>query len=432
VPADRGADWISVGEARRIVLEAVAPLPAEQRALLDSLGCILAEDIDSPLDLPLWDNSAMDGFAARSTDVAGASEAEPRVLRVVDDVPAGSFPVRPVGPGEACRIRTGAPVPEGADSVIRVEHTDGGREIGTAGARVAIHSEADAGRNIRSRAEDLRRGTRVLSAGTRLRAAEIGTAASMGRSRLSVVRTPRVAVLTSGNELVDLDGFAEVLAGRRIVSSNSYSLAAQLREAGAEVRDLGIAPDEPARIREHLERARGCDALITSAGISVGEHDHMRAVLEELGAEVAFWRVRMRPGSPFAFGRIAGLGGIPWFGLPGNPVSSMVTFEVFARPALLRLAGHRAVFHATRRVVLRDRYPAVPGLVHFARARLHTEPDGTLAATLTGAQGSGILTSMAAADALLVVPEAAAGAAPGDTLTALLLGGAPLTETVDL
>jgi molybdopterin molybdotransferase len=422
----RKADWVSVAEALEIILGSVVPLPPERRPLLEALGAALAEEVRATLDLPPWDNSAMDGFAARAADVEGASEAAPRELRVVDDVPAGSFPSRALGAGEACRVMTGAPVPEGADSVIRVEHTDGGSEIGMPGGRVRVLSDADAGRNIRRRGEDLRQDDVVLRVGTRLRAAEIGVAASVGRSRLTVVRRPRVAILASGDELVDLDGFAEVSAGRRIISSNSYSLAAQLREAGLEVRDLGIAPDEPRSIRRHLEAARGCDALITSAGISVGEHDHMHTVLEELGVEVAFWRVKMRPGSPFAFGRVTGLGGIPWFGLPGNPVSSMVTCEVFARPALLRMAGHTAVFPPVTRVRLRGDYPAPSGLTHFPRARLHREPDGAVVATLTGAQGSGILTSMAAADALLIVPETRAGAADGDRLTALLLGGQPL------
>jgi molybdopterin molybdotransferase len=424
--SERKADWVGVAEARRIILDSVAPLPPERRGLLDALGGVLAEEIRSPIDLPPWDNSAMDGFAVRAVDVEGASAESPRALRVVDDVAAGGFPSRPLGSGEACRVMTGAPVPEGADSVIRVEHTDGGEEIGTSEGRVRVRSDADTDRNIRRRGEDLRAGDLVLRAGTRLRAAEVGVAASLGRSRLSVVRHPRVAILASGDELVDLDGFADVLAGRRIVSSNSYTLAAQLREIDAEVRDLGLAPDDPARIREHLEAARGCDVLITTAGISVGEHDHMRAVLEGLGVEVAFWRVRMRPGSPVAFGRVAGLGGIPWFGLPGNPVSSMVTFEVLARPALLRMAGHSAVFAPTAPATLRGSYPTAPGLTHFARARLHREPDGTVAATLTGAQGSGILTSMAAADALLVIPEAQPGADDGNTLTALRLGGFPL------
>ncbi len=428
MPPEARADWVSAAAAREGVLSGVSPLPAERAALLAALGRVLAEDVVSPLDLPPWDNSAMDGFAVRAEDVRGASEAAPRELEVIEDVPAGAFPALPLRRGTAARVMTGAPVPEGADGVIRVEHTDGGTEIGTARGRVRIRSDDDAGRNVRARAEDLRRGELVLPRGSLLRAAEVGVAASLGRSQLSVVRRPVVGILASGDELVDVDGFSEALAGRRIVSSNSYALAAQAAEAGAEARILGIAADAPRSLREHLERARGCDALITSAGISVGEHDHVRDVLREMQLEVAFWRVRMRPGSPFAFGRIGGLGGIPWFGLPGNPVSSMVTFELFVRPALLRMAGRSAVFAPSLRVWLEEDYDARPGLTQFVRARLRRRDDGETGATLTGAQGSNLLTSMSRANALLVVPEDRAGAAAGETLAALVLGGAPLAE----
>lgn len=422
------ADWLSVAEARSVILASADRLPAERRPLLDCLGHVLATEIRAPLDLPRWDNSAMDGFAARAEDVRGASEASPRELRVIDDIPAGSFPARPIGRGEASRVMTGAPVPERADSVIRVEHTDGATEVGTPQGRVQVRSDADAGRNIRLRGEDVRTGDLVLRPGIVLRAGELGVAASLGHAHLHVVRRPRVAILTSGDELVDLDGFDQVLAGRRIVSSNSYSLSAQLRETGAEVKNLGIARDDPQSVRRLLEAAHGCDVLITSAGVSVGEHDYMRHVLQEMGLEAAFWRVRMKPGSPVAFGRVQQLGGIPWFGLPGNPVSSVVTFEVLVRPALLRMAGRSAVFHPTMKVRLRGGYPARPGLTHFLRARLSRESDGSTTAILAGAQGSGILTSLVEADAFVVVPETAPGAAEGDVLSAILLGGSPPCE----
>jgi molybdopterin molybdotransferase len=250
-------------------------------------------------------------------------------------------------------------------------------------------------------------------------------AASVGRSHLAVIRRPRVAILASGDELVDVSEFTEVLAGRRIVSSNSYALAAQLLESGMEPVLLGIARDDPDELRRHLQKAKGCDAVISSAGVSVGEHDHLRDVVRSLDTRIAFWRVRMRPGSPFVFGQIGALGGIPWFGLPGNPVSTMVTFEVFVRPALLRMAGHRAVFARTVDVRFRDTYPAKAGLTHFVRARLDAASGE---ASLTGSQSSGVLSSMSAADALLVVPEDRPGALPGDVLPAVVLGGAPLQE----
>jgi molybdopterin molybdotransferase len=237
-----------------------------------------------------------------------------------------------------------------------------------------------------------------------------------------------VGIVTSGDELVEVDGFAAVLEGRKIVSSNGTALAAQLAESGMEGRLLGIAADTPASLREHLERARGCDVLLTSAGISVGEHDHVHAVLEAMGVEVDFWRVRMRPGSPLAFGRVGALGGIPWFGLPGNPVSSMVTFELFVRPALLRMSGHRAVFPPVVDARPAKGVARAPGLTQFLRVRLATEADGTRRATPTGPQGSGILTSMAAAEALLVVEGAEEGARD-EPLPAVVLGGRPLRET---
>jgi molybdopterin molybdotransferase len=423
--ADR-ADWLSAGEALRRIVAGMEPLGTETRPLLAALGSVLAEDVAAPVDLPPWDNSAMDGFAVRSADVAGASAGRPVVLRVVDDVPAGSFPARALERGEAARVMTGAPVPAGADGVVRVEHTDGGSAIGTPEGRVSILSDADAGKNVRPRGEDVRAGATVLRAGTVLRAPDLAVAASLGKARLAVHRRPLVAIATSGDELVDVDGYGEVLAGRKIVNSNSYALAAQLAESGIEARVLGIARDTREGLRALLEGARGCDALVTSAGVSVGEHDHVRAVMEELETRVEFWRVRIRPGSALAFGRAGALGGIPWFGLPGNPVSTMVTFELFVRPALLRMCGRERIYQPTVEAVLRDRIGARGELVHVPRLRLERE-DGTTFARLTGAQGSGIATSMAAADALGIVP-AGAQLEAGDAVRAIVLGGAPLVD----
>jgi molybdopterin molybdotransferase len=425
--ADRVADWISGGEALRRMVDGVHRLSAEVRPLLDALGRVLAEDVISPVDLPPWDNSAMDGFAVRSGDVRGASASSPVTLRVVDDVPAGHFAARPAGPGEAIRIMTGAPVPEGADGVVRVEHTDGGVAIGTAEGRVAIRSDADAGRNVRPRGEDVRAGSTVLRAGHVLTPGALAVAAGAGRDSLPVIRRPRVAILASGDELVTVADFDQVLAGRRIVSTNSYALAAQLAEAGMEAVVLGIARDTRASLREHLAAAAGCDALITTAGISVGEHDHVVAALEELRTEVAFWRVRIRPGSAMAFGRVAGLGGIPWFGLPGNPVSTMATFALFVRPALLRMAGHARVHLPTIQATFDATYAARGELMNFPRVRLRRMAEDAFAATLTGGQGSGMASSMAAADGLAIV-AAGREARPGDPVRVVLLAGAPLTE----
>jgi molybdopterin molybdotransferase len=427
MPAERAADWLSAAQALAAILGGVRPLAAEERPLLDALGFALAEDVASPVDLPPWDNSAMDGFAGRAADVRGASADAPRVLRVVDDVPAGHFATRPVEAGEAIRIMTGAPVPRGADGVVRVEHTDGGSGIGTTEGAVRILSDADAGKNVRPRGEDVRTGDVVLRAGTVLRAPELAVASAVGRARLPVIRRPVVAVLASGDELVPVEEFDQVRAGRRIVSTNTYALAAQLAEIGMEARVLGIARDTPQSLREHLERAAGCDAVITTAGISVGEHDHVVHALTEMQTEVEFWRVRIRPGSAMAFGHVGALGGIPWFGLPGNPVSTMVTFELFVRPALLRMCGRARIHLPTVDAVMRDRYSARGTMMHFPRVRLAREADGGWSARLTGAQGSGVATSMAAADALAIVP-AGTEVIPGDLIHAAVLGGAPLVE----
>lgn len=417
--AERRADWLSVKEARTAIMQSVAALPLEMVPLLSAAGRVLGEPITSPVDLPPWDSSAMDGYAVLGADAAGASDARPVSLRMLEDIPAGGFPTRPLRRGFATRVMTGAPVPEGTDSVIRVEHT------GAADAEsVSIVRDDDVGRNVRRRGEDLRSGDEVLAGGAVLGAGAIGAAAAVGRSQLRVHRRPRVALASSGDELVEVDGFSEVLAGRRIVASNGYALAAQLGEAGAEVRSLGIARDDPDHLRERLLDARGCDALVTTAGISVGAHDHTRDVLESLGARVAFWRVRMKPGSPLAFGTIDALGGIPWFGLPGNPVSAMVTFELFVRPALLRMAGHRAVYRPVVRARLEEGFETRASLTHFLRARMQRDRDGW-SASLTGAQGSNLLTSMVAADALVVIPEGIASVPAGGEVNAVLLGGAP-------
>jgi molybdopterin molybdotransferase len=396
--------------ARRIVAE-VRPQPALRVPLDDALDSVLAEDVISPLDIPAWANSAMDGYATRSADVRGASTERPVRLRVVEHIPAGSFPARTVGPGEAARIFTGAPVPEGADSVIRQEDTDQGAET------VTIVDDRDVGVNVRPVGEDIRRGATVLTAGTSLGPAGLGVLASLAVAHPLVHRRPRVAILGSGDEVVDVDQPEEILSGRKIASSNTHALVALVRRAGGEPVNLGIARDTPQSLREHLDRARDCDLLITSAGISVGEHDYVRQVLAELGAEQRFWRLRMRPGAPVGFGLVHG---IPWIGLPGNPVSTMVTFELFARPAIRKMCGHARPFRRAVAVRLAEPVRLKPRLQHFLRAVLTPGAEAPMA-RLTGPQGSGVLTSMLLADALLVVPEGQFETPAGATLPALVL-----------
>jgi molybdopterin molybdotransferase len=372
---------------------------------------VLAEDVVSRLDIPAWTNSAMDGYAARGQDVRGATESRPVRLRVIEHLPAGKFPTRAIGPGECARIFTGAPLPEGSDSVIRQEDTDTGAET------VTIIKDRDIGVNIRRAGEDITKGSTVLTAGTQLGPAQLGVLASLAVAHPLVYRRPRVAILGSGDEIVDLDQPEEILSGRKIASSNTHTLVALVREAGGEPVNLGIAADDPASLRDHLSRATDCDLLVTSAGISVGEHDYMRSVMEEMGGELRFWKLRMRPGAPVGFGILRRL---PWIGLPGNPVSTMVTFELFVRPAIRKMMGQRLPFR--RAVAVRAAEPILvkPKLQHFLRAIVSQGTDGP-EARLTGPQGSGILTSMTRANALLVIPEGQFETPLGATVQALIL-----------
>lgn len=414
----------SVREAAERIVAGVHPLPVERVPLLDALGRVLATTVTAPLTLPAWDNAAMDGYAVRAADVATARPTAPVSLRVLETVAAGAFPTHTVRPGTATRIMTGAPIPEGADSVVRVEDTDGGID------EVSIRESRDAGRNVRPRGEDIAAGAVVLERGAALGPAQLGVLASVGASAVDVHRRPRVAYFGSGDEVVDLDRFSEALEGRKVITSNSYTLHAMIRAAGGVPLNLGIAPDDPAALRERFERSMGSDLLVTSAGISAGQYDYVRDVLADLGVQLDVWKVRMRPGAPLGFGRLRGM---PWVGLPGNPVSTMVTFELFVRPLIRRMLGHARIFRRPVTVVLEEPVTISAKLTHFLRAIVSVRDDGALGARLTGPQGSGILTSMARANALLIVPEDRPRVAGGETLHALLLTeDAHLAEQVAL
>jgi molybdopterin molybdotransferase len=413
----READWIGVADAIARGLDAVATLEAEDVPLEEALGRVLAERAVSTVHQPPWDNSAMDGYAARADDVAPATAEAPVRLRVVDQVPAGGFPSRPIGPGEAAKIMTGAPTPEGADSVVRVEHTDAGDDV------VGIRQASDAGRNIRRRGEDLAEGDVALEAGTLIGPAEMGVLASIGAARPAVRRRPVVAILSNGDELAGIDELDQVRAGRKIINSNSYSLAGAVAAMGAVPRLLGIARDDVADIRAHIEAALDADAMVTTAGAAVGEHDHIKDALEGLGYQLDFWRVRMRPGSPASLGRIPrdGAPALPVWGLPGNPVSALVTFMVLVRPPLRRMMGRSEIHDAVIAVEAAERIRSKPDKTHFQRVIL--DPGDPLPrARPTGPQGSGILTSMTRADALVVIPEGRTGLDPGERASALPLG----------
>jgi molybdopterin molybdotransferase len=376
----------------------------------DALDRVLAEEVRSPLALPPWDNASMDGYAVRGADVRGASPTNAKLLRVVETIAAGSTVTRVLGAGEAMRIMTGAPVPRGADSVVRVEDTDAGE------SEVRVTGDRDVMRNVRPRGEDLVEGDCAVSAGTALQPAHLGLLVSVGCSEVRVYRRPRVAVLASGDELVDVDRFDEVLSGAKIVSSNSYALEAAVRQAGAVPISLGFVGDDPVALRERLAGC-DCDLLLTTGGVSVGAYDYTRSVLADLGLSLRFWRVRIRPGAPVGFGM---LHGTPWLGLPGNPVSTLVTFELFARPAIRKMLGHSLLHRRTVRVRAAEAITISAPLVHFLRAQVEPREDGYVA-RLTGPQGSGLLSSMARGNALLVVPAERSRIESGELVDALLL-----------
>lgn len=412
----RDADWLSVRDAVERGLAAVSPLALETIRVEESLGRVLGEDARSPVHQPPWDNSAMDGYAARAEDLAGATAEAPVRLRVVDEIPAGGFPTHPIGPGQAAKIMTGAPTPEGADSVVRVEHTDASSDV------VEIRRSSDAGRNIRRRAEDLAVGAVAVEGGVVLGPAEMGVLAIVGEARPRVRRRPVVAILSNGDELATLDEFDQVLAGRKIINSNSYSLAGAVSAAGGVPRLLGIARDDVADIRAKIEDGLDADMLVTTAGAAVGEHDRIKDALDSLGYQLEFWRVRMRPGSPASLGRIPRPGAphLPVWGLPGNPVSALLTFLVLVRPPLRRMLGRTAVHDRVIPVTAMERIASKPDKAHFHRVVLESG-DPIPGVRSAGPQGSGILTSMTRADALLVVPEGSTGVEAGERAWAMPL-----------
>ncbi len=390
---------IPLTDAVQVVLGAVKPLPPEKVSILEARGRVLAEDIRARRSLPPHDNSAMDGFAVRHQDLGPGV-----VLQVVEDIPAGATAQNTLGPGQAARIMTGAPVPPGADTVVPVEDTR------PRGDRVEILSVPGKGANIRPMGEDVEEGERVLPAGTRIRPAEVGMLASLGRSFVLVHQRPRVAVLATGDEIVDVDAGDP---GTKIINSNSYGVAAQVAEAGGVPVVLGIGRDDPEGLLEMLERAAPCDVIVTTGGVSVGDYDYVRPVLARAGVAVQFWKVAMKPGKPVVFGM---KGRVPVFGLPGNPVSALVAFEQFVRPCLLKLQGHRRVFRPVVQAVLTEEAGPVktkPGRTDLVRCRVEYR-EGAFRVVGVHHKGSGVLTTLVRANGLMVIPADSTGAKPGD------------------
>jgi molybdenum cofactor synthesis domain-containing protein len=495
-------EYLSVTDAQKCILESVKLLAAEPVMLEQSLGRVLAGDVRANRDLPPYDVSAMDGYAVRSADLTNI----PAILEVIEDIKAGDMPGKAVRTGQCARIMTGAPVPQGADAVIRVEDTRPFAE-----GKVRINAAVKPSNDVRAQGEGMRNGDVVLTAGTEITPGVIGVLATVKKAQVQVYRRPRVAILSTGNELEDMD---DPVDPNKIPNSNSYALMAQVQALGIEPDLLGIARDDPVELEEYLQRGLRFDVLLVSGGTSVGVHDYVRPTVEALGVQMKFWRVAMKPGHPVAFGVLqrningtsksveadggqdtvceafgAGLPASPhsrnlplrgnvssgpvqgagsaatqaylsdrqgsehratqraegWlqssreptglplagecavptvfvFGLPGNPVSSMVCFEQFVAPALRRMMGHERLFRRTITARLTHNVKHHPGRTEFVRVTL-AEDGGGHAVTSTGAQGSGMLLSMARADGLLVVPPQSTGLVAGAAVTVLLLDG---------
>ncbi|MFN0094674.1 MAG: gephyrin-like molybdotransferase Glp [Dehalococcoidia bacterium] len=414
---------ISVEDARERILSFFARLGTERLPALDALGQVLAEDIIAPFDIPPLDNTAMDGYAVHASDTAGASEAAPVELKVVGDLAAGYIMARHVGQGEAVRIMTGAPMPPGADSVVPFEETDeplrepNERPVKT--GRVRVMQAADVGNNIRRRGEDQQAGMPVIPAGRVIRPSEVGVLASMGISEVSVYRRPVVAILSTGDEITEP---GQPLLPGRIYDANASSVAALVRSFGGIPKLLGIAKDTVEDLTERVRAGLDADMLVTSAGVSRGDFDVVKDVLAREG-NIDFWTVRMKPGKPLAFGAFRAPDGrlVPHLGLPGNPVSSMVAFELFGRPAIFTMLGRADWERPRLRVTTRDEVRNMDGRRFFARCIVAQGDDGRWYADLTGPQGSGILTSMSAANALTIIPEDVPAAYPGDEIEVMMI-----------
>lgn len=409
-------EYLTVEQALNAVLAGVSVLGEQIVPLPEALGRVLISPIVAQDNMPPFANSAMDGYALRAADIAQATSTSPTTLRVVADIAAGSAPTAAVIPGTAARIMTGAPLPPGADAVIPVEDTNEPwrNPERPLPEQIEIRRAVKAGDYVRLPGEDIEAGQTVLPAGHLIRPQEIGVLASLGVSQVAVVKRPKVGILATGDELIPVE---EPLRPGKIRNSNGYTQAAQVRAMGAVPVDLGVAADTQADVWEKLAfgLTAGVDLFISSAGVSVGAYDVVKAVLEAEG-NVGFWRVRMRPGKPLAFGTFKG---IPYLGLPGNPVSAMVSFERFARPAILKMSGRTDLERPSVRVAMQEEIHS-DGRESYIRAVVTREGEGYTAVT-TGGQGSHMMTSLVNANALVIVPEGVRHVAIGHQLTALMI-----------
>ena len=418
------ADMLPVEEALARILALCEVMPPERRPIDEAGGQVLAEDVVAPFDLPPLDNTAMDGYAVQAASTSGAGAARPLRLRVRGELAAGYLFEGSVGAGEAVRIMTGAPVPAGADSIVPFEETDeeGLRAPGqaqAAPAEVGVLKEAKPGANIRRRGEDVRRGARILEAGAVLRAAQIGVLASMGIADAVVIRRPRVAILSTGDELLEA---GQPPAPGKIYDSNAAGLVALVHEHGGVPVRLGIARDTVEALRDKIREALAADMVVTSAGVSRGDYDVVKEVLASEG-QVDFWTVRMKPGKPLAFGTFEAADGrsVPHIGLPGNPVSSLLAFELFGRPAIFKMLGRKVTPRPMIRAVADEAIVNTDGRRVYARVIVRQGDDGRWHARLTGPQGSGVLTSLALANGLAICPEEREQVNPGEEVDVIML-----------
>jgi molybdopterin molybdotransferase len=417
---------LTVEEALNKILSEISILEVETVSIMDSLGQVLAEDIVSVMNVPPLDNSAMDGYAVRSADTKGASESSPKTLKVIDTVIAGSISKIEVTAGTAIRIMTGAPIPKGADSVVPFENTDEEKRKKEAPDKpvvlVGIYEATKSGQHFRHAGEDVKRGDTILKKGSVIRPGEIGLMASIGYGRVRVIRRPVVAVLSTGNELMDID---LPLPEGKIYNSNSYSIASLVKRYGGIPKMLGIALDNEKDLVSKLKQAQYADMLLTTGGVSMGDYDMVKDVLAREG-QMVFWKVKVKPGKPLAFGKIKGKTKdgkdktIPHVGLPGNATSCMVSFELFVRPAILKMMGKKKLSKPSIQSVINDNVVNDAGRRIYDRA-VTEKIDGKYVSRLTGPQGSGILTSMALANSLILIPEETAKVNKGDTVQALML-----------
>jgi len=402
---------IPLEDAQKRILASVPRLPVATVPLAEALGLVTARDLAATEPIPPFANTGVDGYAVRAADTAGATAESPVRLKVVDELPAGKAPTVPVGPGEAIRIMTGAPAPEGADAIVMVEDTATEDDRGV----VVIRREAHAGDHIRPAGGDLAVGDAAFPAGSVLGPAHLGVVAGLGQATVDVIRRPRVAVMSTGDELVPP---GEPLSIGQIRDSNRPMLMALVAQTGCEPIDFGIGVDDEAVITERLEKAAAtCDAMVTSGGVSMGDYDIIKMVLSRI-ADMNWWQVAIRPAKPLAFGL---LGGVPIFGLPGNPVSSHVSFELFARPALLQMMGHSRLFRpVTPAVAAHDMRRRADGKLHLDRVTLRRDGDGRLLAASAGGQASNVLSAMANSDGLTLLPDGP-GVSAGETVDVLRL-----------